>query len=268
MVRSDRDIPPGGSGSVVVAIDTRAHEGRVRKTYTLASNDPLEPAVRLILEGVVVRPVELVAGTDVDWPVAREAEVRLARAPGYDWTLESATIDRNDARLERLVKEGDGIRLVVALGPPPATPGGVRSIVFDLRLRFDDGRLVEMPCRWTFCYRPRIDSAPRRTLYFSRAETASLLRSEASFVEKEALFETTRAPWRFDVLDVRSSAGSSSLFDLRWEPLASHRRYRLSVRLRAPYETVRRRVVTERLTVVTDAGDQEELQLTVAAAFR
>lgn len=59
MARFDRVIPPGGSGKIVLSLDSRKVHGAFIKTATVQSNDSVRPNLSLKITGKVLRYVEV-----------------------------------------------------------------------------------------------------------------------------------------------------------------------------------------------------------------
>lgn len=59
MARFDRAIPPGGSGKIVLSLDSRKVKGAFTKTATVLSNDSARPNLSLKITGTVLRYVEV-----------------------------------------------------------------------------------------------------------------------------------------------------------------------------------------------------------------
>jgi len=59
VARFDRTIPPGGSGKIVLTLDSKKVHGAYTKTATVSSNDTDHPSLRLTLRGVVKKLVEV-----------------------------------------------------------------------------------------------------------------------------------------------------------------------------------------------------------------
>ncbi len=55
-VAEESEIPPGGSGVLLVTFDASGQYGTVRKTVVVTTNDPVQPRVRLTIKAEVARP--------------------------------------------------------------------------------------------------------------------------------------------------------------------------------------------------------------------
>jgi len=52
-----KDVPPGGAGEIKATFKSKGYSGSVKKSVTVATNDPENPTVRLTLKGKVVAEV-------------------------------------------------------------------------------------------------------------------------------------------------------------------------------------------------------------------
>jgi hypothetical protein len=50
----DREIPPGGTGHIEVSLEARMVHGRFSRVWTVFSNDPLQPELRIAIRGEIV----------------------------------------------------------------------------------------------------------------------------------------------------------------------------------------------------------------------
>jgi hypothetical protein len=62
-VVSTKAIPPGGEGEIKATLSTRNVKGKVRKTITVSSNDPVNPKITLSLHGEIIREVDVAPRT-------------------------------------------------------------------------------------------------------------------------------------------------------------------------------------------------------------
>ncbi|NLI82004.1 MAG: hypothetical protein GX443_09995 [Deltaproteobacteria bacterium] len=51
MSRYDREIPPGGEGTIRVEVNLLSCQGSVRKTTLVMTNDPVTPSFELVMSG-------------------------------------------------------------------------------------------------------------------------------------------------------------------------------------------------------------------------
>jgi hypothetical protein len=180
-VVSEREIPPGGEGRVVVTLDTARLAGRTTKTVSVYTNDPDAPVVALSLTGqvtadLVVTPSPLYLG-HVRRGDAPRREVTIAPGRnGATYTVERVehTNPAIRARLERR-PDGPGQRLLVEIDPQMSlgrfnetlklfTTSPREPVITLSVLGSVEGDLVVLPPQVTFGV-TRGGAAPERDLY-------------------------------------------------------------------------------------------------------
>jgi hypothetical protein len=117
---------PGAAGMVEVTLDTADLAGSVRRTVTVHTNDPEQPAVLLELTGIVdaevtVEPAALYLGAPPHAPRTKgELEVRLARGV----TLVAVTTSPAAAFTVQTRPSDDGRALQLLVATRPDAPPG------------------------------------------------------------------------------------------------------------------------------------------------
>ena len=53
MAQSDRVIPPGGGGRIILKADTSGYSGKVRWQTRVFNNDPANPVEMIVMEGIL-----------------------------------------------------------------------------------------------------------------------------------------------------------------------------------------------------------------------
>ena len=61
MAQSDRVIPPGGGGRIILKADTSGYSGKVRWQTRVFNNDPANPVEMIVMEGILKEAI-------VFWP--------------------------------------------------------------------------------------------------------------------------------------------------------------------------------------------------------
>jgi hypothetical protein len=59
VARFDRAIPPGGEGKITLKVDLNGYQGKVVKSAAVASNDPQNPRITLIVQGMVKNLIDI-----------------------------------------------------------------------------------------------------------------------------------------------------------------------------------------------------------------
>lgn len=87
MARFDRAIPPGGSGKIVLSLNSKKVHGAFTKTASVQSNDSAHPRLRLTIKGLLRHYVEIepqrlfLRGFREDRPRARVKIISNLKAP-------------------------------------------------------------------------------------------------------------------------------------------------------------------------------------------
>ena len=120
MARFDRAIPPGGSGKIVLSLDSKKVHGAFNKTATVQSNDPAHRSLRLAVRGVVRHYVEVepqrlfLHGYKEDRPRARVKITSNLEAPLLIKEVSSPELAKKVSWELNTLQEGKEYQLEVA----------------------------------------------------------------------------------------------------------------------------------------------------------
>ena len=121
-----RRIPPGGSGSIPIQLDTAQFTGPVNKTITVTSNDPNRPTIVLEINASIWTPIQVSslvvifpALTQLDQVVSRSVTIRNQ----VEGTLELSDLKSDKPSFRPVLKEivpGREFELTITTVPPLA----------------------------------------------------------------------------------------------------------------------------------------------------
>ncbi len=128
---SQKVVPPGGEAYVEVTFDSRNFLGKITKTVTVSTNDPLEPVHTLtleahILEEVVAEPSRLVLG-QIKQGEGRDLKIEIKSPIGSDFKVSGAQSSSKALGVTSIERQADGmytLRLEVKKDSPTGRFGG------------------------------------------------------------------------------------------------------------------------------------------------
>lgn len=258
-------IPPGGSASLTLSIDTKRFKGPMKKTAKIHSNATTEPYT-VTMQG----SVEQVFVTDPENPkfeVVRGSEVNSGKI-----TLRRST--QKPARVLEVTTAGSLIKPVLK----EIEPGTLYEIDVGIELAASkrnyfyenlvtkiesDGQVIDLPLRVTIIVKDRIDVSPK-SAYFPRKATDTLKVPNAPGLTKELTIKSLGGPEHsFHITEIVNPGVN---FTTKVDEIEPGRHYKLTVSLpRLPEQ--KGRTVRDRLTIKTDDDKQPEIVVTAMGIF-
>jgi hypothetical protein len=119
VARFDRAIPPGGEGKITLKVDLGGYQGKVVKSASVVSNDPLNSRTTLTLQGTVKNLIEVRPANSVvfrgmaDQQTEKPIDIIGASQSFHITKAESNLEDKVAYRLET-VEEGKQYRLKIS----------------------------------------------------------------------------------------------------------------------------------------------------------
>ncbi len=266
VVRHDKEIPPGGTGTLDVSIDTQSLEGVVDKEFRVVSNDPERRNQAFRVRGTSIAYYEM----DPKRPrlegfrgerVEERIHIRIGAGHRLALSLPAELPEGLHAALESAA-DGAGFELTVS-GTIPHDDD-VQTRPFELTATFADGVVLPMPVPLGAKAIERVVSKPKRTVIFSKSDTEALSGGLHEGPKKSIDLYVSRPEVAFDVVGVELTGESRALFKADCQPVDPGKRYRVEVQLtdRCP-ETLAR----SRLIVRVAEPELRELRFEVMAMF-
>jgi hypothetical protein len=269
VVEFDREIRPGGTGKVLVKLNSEKVRGQnLTKTVKIQSNDTANPDYPLSLTGDILQVLT------AEPAVANLRGLAGSTLTGSVTLKKGAWLDISEVisvepkqRQVRVVNTetlvpGSDFRLDL-VADPNEIPGMVRDEII-VRVRASDGVERELSVPAMIEHNPRIVVDPRGNVKFLANQIQTLRFPGAAPVSRPILLRTGGEGVTFHVLDVRLDEKLQGVFRTEIVPVTEGSVYRVLVHLDAWHEVPQ---VLGRMTIVTDDPDQAEISMWVMAHF-
>ena len=264
----EKPIPPGGSDTVTLRIDTKNLPEKTKKSASIYSNDASSPA-KVHMEGRVeplfkIEPklpkLVMVRGAEAE-PVS----IKLTRAG--DTPLKVTEVKAKTPVLQPVLTEIEAGK-VYTIDVTAQLDDSARKYYYEqLEVSVEaKNRTFTIPIRVSVTVKDRIDVEPRNSVYFNRTETRKLTAPGAEPLSK--------------VLEIKSLGGEDHTFKIteivsqgknftsKLETVVDGKHYRLNVLLpKLPVETTRR-TINEKIILKTDDPTIEQITITALAAVK
>ena len=261
----DKEIPPGGSGTITLKVETQKFAGSVKKTAEVSTNAG-RSSQRLTIQGKIDLAVEVipklprinvVRGVD-----AEPLTIKLKRAAAHKITVKSVTTKSTVVKTElKAVEPGELYQVEVT----PQLPDDKKKYHYaqlDVAVEVN-GRAFDIPVRVSMTVKDRITASPP-SVYFSRRDTDTLKTPGAEPVSKVVKIESLHPDHDFKIVDVQILGEH---FEHKLETVTEGKLYNVTVTLpQIPSETLKRRIV-EKLVVRTDDPQLEKISLNITASI-
>jgi len=269
VVEFDRQIRPGGTGKVLVKLDSVKVKGlNLTKTVKIQSNDIANPDYPLHMTGDILQvltPDPQVANLKGLAGTSLSGSVTLRKGAWLDISeVISAEPKNAQVRVERIetLVPGSEYRLDL-VSDPAEIPGMVRDEIL-VKVRTTDGVEREISVPAAIEHNPRIVVDPRGNVKFLANQIQPLRHPGAAPVSRPILLRAGGEGVTFHVLEVRLDEKLQGVFRAEIVPVTEGNTYRVLVHLDAWHDVPQ---VLGRMTIVTDDPEQSEISLWVMAHF-
>ncbi|MEM7260770.1 MAG: DUF1573 domain-containing protein [Planctomycetota bacterium] len=266
-------IPPGGSGTITLAIDTSNLLGDdVRKGTTVRTSDRRSGPITLTLHGKVralfrLKPKDLVARVYPNQTPKIEATLEPATELGG--AIEKVHVEDPTVKVATTPLEGGGATITIT-GPPH---DAIRTFGHHMKIdvRTSDGKLrkTRITCRFEFRARwellsPALDGTlyPARFVTFAKDEVRAWLKDPSQPLEKRLTVRAVDPKFNFRVTGTRFDRAPNDLYGTTIETVREGQEYTVVVRLLRKPEG---RIARGRLFVVTDDPEIPEQRVDLRA---
>lgn len=269
MVEFDREVPPGGTGRVLVKLDSEKVKGlNLTKSVKIQSNDTANVDFPLHMTGDILQVL------DADPPVARLAglsgtplasSLTLKKGAWLDIS-EVISVEPTQKNVKvgaiETVTPGTEFRLAL-IADPASTPGMFRDELV-VRVRTSDGEERQVKVGAQIEHNPRVVFEPRGVVKFLAAQIQSLRQPNPSPVTRTIQLRSGGEGVAFRVLEVRLEEKLQGVFRTEVVPVTEGSLYKVLIHLDA-WQDVKE--VIGRMTIVTDDPDHAETSVWLIASF-
>ena len=144
------DIPPGGTGEIQVALETRRYEGRQEATITVHSGDPLKPESILTIRGMIKTGITVVP-QGVNFGNVQNGETAIRRVRIFQLSNKSLILKKIDLNEQYLTvqtsrfreENSRGVNVDITLNPD--IPVGWFIEVITLHTNIREHERIDVP---------------------------------------------------------------------------------------------------------------------------
>ena len=147
---SKPNIPPGGTAKIKTTLQTHRYEGRQESTFIIHSNDPEEPQIKLIMQGMIKRNVAVVP-QGLNFGDVKEGEVATGRVRVLQLSAQPLVVERIEADQRYLMVAASSFRdensrgLNIDITLKPQVPAGPFTDVITLHTNIKKQPRIDVP---------------------------------------------------------------------------------------------------------------------------